>query len=364
MIGKSNLMFPKHNARIFMMRRPPQRHESRIDNARSREENFPMKKITLSLIGAVAMVAAFFGNIVPALSAAPADPGSPKENWKEIFADGLFRADGSKVKLTDAFKNKKFVGIYASASWCAPCRHFTPRLVEFYKEFRDQVEIVLVGCDNTQEEVFKYMVDHGMEWLTVKRDSPGIGGYKARNGIRGIPNFRFYDAKTGKLLVANELNLEIIRRAITGEKSTGEAGSPENWESFFEQGLTMVGGKSVPVETLKKKKFVGIYCADERVPQCAKFTASLAAFYKKNKDKITIVFFTYGKNREEMLSYAKKTKMPWLVMEPNLSEAQRFLMKYQIQKLPDFRIFNAKGKLVLENGTDLSAARKAIGGKK
>ena len=65
-----------------------------------------------------------------------------------------------------------------------------------------------------------------------------------------------------------------------------------------------------------------------------------------------------------MLSYAKKTKMPWLVMEPNLSEAQRFLMKYQIQKLPDFRIFNAKGKLVLENGTDLSAARKAIGGKK
>ncbi|MBQ8722706.1 MAG: hypothetical protein IJY80_00280, partial [Opitutales bacterium] len=60
----------------------------------------------------------------------------------------------------------------------------------------------------------------------------------------------------------------------------------------------------------------------------------------------------------------KKTKMPWLVMEPEPNESQRFLMKYRIKKLPDFRIFDAKGKQVLEDGTDLDDARKAIGGKK
>lgn len=323
-----------------------------------------MKKITLMLIGAVAVVASFFGNVVPALSAAPAGPGSPKENWRELFADGLFRADGSEVKLADAFKGKKYVGIYASAAWCGPCKHFTPRLVEFYEEFKDQVQIVLVGCDSTHAEVLKYMTDFKMPWLAAKKGSPAVGGYMARNDIRGIPNFRFYDAKTGKLLVANEIDLRVIRRLITGEKDTTSAGTKEDWKIFFKKGLVSAKGKSVPVDVLKKKKFVGIYCADERTPQCAKFTKQLAAFYKKNRDKIEIVFFTYGKTREEMLAYAKKTKMPWLVMEPEPNEAQRFLMKYRVKKLPDFRIFDEKGKQVLEDGSDLDDARKAIGGKK
>lgn len=327
-------------------------------------KNFGMKKLTLSLVGALALIASFFGNCVPALFSAPADQGSPKENWKELFADGLFRADGSEVKLSEAFKGKKYVGIYASASWCAPCKHFTPRLVEFYKEFGDQMEVVLVGCDDSQELVFKYMRDHDMPWLTVKRDSPAIGGYKGRNGIRGIPNFRFYDAKTGKLLVANQIDLRVIRRAISGEKSTSDPGSNENWSEFFKEGLFTAKGKDVPVSAFKKKKYIGVYCADERNPQCAKFTAELAAFYKKNKDKIEIIFFTYGKNREEILKYAKKTKMPWLLMVPNNGEAQRYLMKYRVKKVPDFRIFNAKGKVVLEDASKLADARKAIGGKK
>ena len=325
-----------------------------------------MKKLRLVLVGAVALVSAFFGNLLPALSAVPADQGSPKENWRELFSDGLFRADGTAVKLNEALKGKKFVGIYASASWCGPCRHFTPRLVEFYKEFGDQMEVILVGCDDTQELVFKYMRDHEMPWLTVRRDSPAIGGYKARNGIRGIPNFRFYDAKTGKLLVANQIDLRVIRRAITGEKSTSDPGTPEKWEEFFAKGFLTAKGKSVPVSALKgkKKKFIGLYCADERMPQCEKFTAELAAFYKKNRDKIEIVFFTYGKTPEQLIQYAKKTKMPWLIMSPIDGETQRYLVKYKVKKLPNFRIFDAKGKVVLDDASKLSAAAKAIGGKK
>lgn len=323
-----------------------------------------MKKITLALIGIVSVFAAFFGNLVPALPAAPADAGSPKENWRELFADGLFRADGTEVKLTDALKGKKYLGIYASASWCAPCKHFTPQLIAFYEEFKDQMEVVLVGCDDTQAQVLKYMSDYNMPWLAANKSSPAIGGYKGRNGIRGIPNFRFYDAKTGKLLVANQIDLRVIRRVITGEKDRTSAGTKEDWDMFFKNGLVSAGGKSVPVSALKKKKFVGIYCADERAPQCEKFTKELAAFYKKNRDKIEIVFFTYGKKREDMIAYAKKTKMPWLVMEPESNEAQRFLLKYGVKKLPDLRIFDEKGTQILEDGSDLSAVRKAIGGKK
>ena len=51
-------------------------------------------------------------------------------------------------------------------------------------------------------------------------------------------------------------------------------------------------------------------------------------------------------------------------MVPNNGEAQRYLVKYRVKKVPDFRIFNAKGKVVLEDASKLTDARKAIGGKK
>lgn len=320
-----------------------------------------MRKIALTLIGIFAVIAAFFGNFVPVLSAAPAGEGSPKENWKQLFADGLFRADGSEVKLNDALKGKKYVGIYTSASWCAPCKHFTPRLIEFYKEFGDQMEVVLVGWDKTQEETLKYMQSYKMPWLAADKNSDAIKGYEGRNDIRGIPNFRFYDAKTGKLLVANEIDLRIIRRVITGEKNTSAAGTNEDWKSFFKNGLTDAKGKKVEITAaLKNKKYIGIYCASEDNPKCAKFTAELAAFYKKNKKKVEIVFFTYGKDKKEVLKYARKDKMPWLVMEPNPEEAQRFLIKYKVRKLPDFRIFNAAGKALSTESLDIAKASRLV----
>lgn len=315
-----------------------------------------MRKITLTLLGALTAVFAFFGNAV----AAPADQGSPKENWKEVFADGLFRADGTKLKYTDAFKKKRFVGLYASASWCAPCKHFTPRLIEFYEEFKDQMEVVLIGYDDTQDQVFKYMNDYKMPWLTVQKDSPGVAGYRTRNGIRGIPNFRFYDAKTGKLLVANEINLKVIRRIITGEKDTSVPGTNEDWDLFFKEGLLTANGKEAPLPALKKKRYIALYCASENELKCEKFTAELAAFYKKQKGKVEIVFYTYGKDKEAVLKYAKKTKMPWLVMNPNPGEVQRFLIKYKVRDLPDLRLFNAAGKELSKENLDLPKLNRLV----
>ena len=70
--------------------------------------------------------------------AAPDAPAPQKEkqapeNWKKLFGRDLFDADGKKVAVSKAIK-KKYVAIYSSASWCGPCRAFTPKLIEFYKK--------------------------------------------------------------------------------------------------------------------------------------------------------------------------------------------------------------------------------------
>lgn len=138
-----------------------------------------------------------------------------KEDWSEVFADGLFKADGEEVPVS-ALRKKKYVGVYVSASWCGPCRAFTPELVELYKEYERELEIVLIGADRSQDEVFKYARDHGMPWLVAKQGS-AASGYMTRHGVRGIPDFRLFD-KNGKLLEADGRNLKAVRAILDGKK--------------------------------------------------------------------------------------------------------------------------------------------------
>lgn len=321
-----------------------------------------MKKISFMVAAFAAAFVAFLGNAVPAFAASD-KPSGPRENWKEVFADGLFRADGTKVSLSEAFGRKKYVGIYVSASWCAPCRHFTPRLIEFYGQFKDQVEIVLIGCDKTEPEVFKYMCDYQMPWLTGKKGSAGTMDYLRRYGIRGIPNFQFFEAKTGKLVVS-ETDLRTVRRFITGEKDTSSAGTPEDWKMFFKTGFFNASEKPVATDVaLKKKKYLALYCFSEKDKDCARFTKQLVEFYKRNKDRLEIVVLIYGKTQDELAAMLKRGKMPWLAAAPEPLETQRYFIKYRARKMPDFRVFDAKTGVLVGAGTDLGEIRKAIGGR-
>lgn len=65
-------------------------------------------------------------------------------------------------------QESEFVLLYFSASWCPPCRYFTPRLVAFYNEVnqvRQQVEIILVSRDREEPEFHDYYST--MPWLAI-----------------------------------------------------------------------------------------------------------------------------------------------------------------------------------------------------
>ena len=150
---------------------------------------------TASLL-TIAAVAAF-----TTLHAAP--PPASKSIAAELKGD-LVALDGKKVKRFDDTKlaDKKYVAVYFSAHWCAPCRAFTPELVKWYnatKPANPHFELIFVSSDQTEKDMESYMAGEQMPWPALKFIKKKTDKTLAPHGGPGIPCLVLLDA-TGKVL--------------------------------------------------------------------------------------------------------------------------------------------------------------------
>ena len=119
------------------------------------------------------------------------------------FNHHLVVLDEGNLKPFDAaaLKNVKYFAFYYSASWCPPCRAFTPKLVDFYKSFKPQhpnFELIFVNHDNSADDMLTYIKTDGMTWPSVRFDD--IDSTKANQYCgEGIPDLVLVDAD-GKVL--------------------------------------------------------------------------------------------------------------------------------------------------------------------
>ncbi len=81
----------------------------------------------------------------------------------------------------------KYVGIYFSASWCPPCKQFTPELIKFRNANQLEFEVVLVGNDQSPSDHKAYLKDHGMPWYTLSYAGKTSMDLMQKHNIRGIP---------------------------------------------------------------------------------------------------------------------------------------------------------------------------------
>ena len=79
--------------------------------------------------------------------------------------------DGKRADFKKPETSPKYTALYFSAHWCPPCRAFTPKLVEWYKEFKPKhanFELVFVSRDKDEAAQLEYMKETGMPWPAVK----------------------------------------------------------------------------------------------------------------------------------------------------------------------------------------------------
>ena len=110
--------------------------------------------------------------------------------------------DAAGDKIPSAELEKKFVGLYFSASWCGPCRKFTPKLIEFRNKYAEEFEVILVGGDGSKKAQANYMKKYAMPWLAMKNQSVEAKHASKVSGVEYIPFLVILDKK-GNIITKN-----------------------------------------------------------------------------------------------------------------------------------------------------------------
>ena len=121
---------------------------------------------------------------------APDPTAGPSSVFDDILDGKLVKLDGKSLKsFKDLQKPSKFYVFYYTASWCGPCHQFTPSLVEFYNENKNEnFEIVLITSDNEENAMEKYAAEMKMPWPQLKLDKADDFKKEFRHGVSGIPS--------------------------------------------------------------------------------------------------------------------------------------------------------------------------------
>ncbi len=179
---------------------------ARAETARARLETLAAARATITPAP----------NQSPPAAASSATPAAPTNKIADRLNGKLVIWNGSSLERYEAsaLKGKKYLAVYFSASWCGPCKQFTPRLVDWYKQRKtelDKFDVIFVSRDESKEAMLEYMKQDGMPWPALnfakadQRNSP-LEKYAGR----GIP-----------CLVIIDTNGKVISHSYKGEDYVG-----------------------------------------------------------------------------------------------------------------------------------------------
>lgn len=139
-----------------------------------------------------------------------------------ILGDHLKGKNGDVA--TDSLNNIDVVLFYFSASWCPPCRQFTPVLAELYNQVNasgKRFEVVYVSWDQSIQQFNDYY-GH-MPWLALPfENSAAKDALYQSFGINGVPS----------LVLVNKQGAPVNKEGRKDVTTMGPA-SVEHWRKLL-----------------------------------------------------------------------------------------------------------------------------------
>ncbi|KAK9707390.1 hypothetical protein RND81_07G194500 [Saponaria officinalis] len=283
--------------------------------------------------------------------------------------DFLICNNGDEVKIKDL--SGKNVGLYFSASWCPPCRRFTPTLVEVYNKLssKGDVEIVFISSDKDEESFKEYFSK--MPWLAVPfSDFSSIKSIKEKFTFRGIPHLVFLN---GDGNISTEEGVKLVKehqveaypfsseRVSELKEAEEEARRNQSLTSLLVSGsrdyVISSDGRKIPVSELEGKT-VGLYFCITSYKPCSEFTEKLADIYAKLKEKgennfEIVSIFMDNDNNVEGLKDGVLAQTPWFALPFKDERTEKLARYFELRIIPRLVIIGSDGKTLNHSVAEL-----------
>ncbi|RLN18460.1 hypothetical protein C2845_PM02G23760 [Panicum miliaceum] len=278
--------------------------------------------------------------------------------------DFLVRSSGEQVKISSIEASS--VALYFSASWCPPCRRFTPKLIEVYEELTTQdksLEVVFVSRDRDEESFNAYFAK--MPWLPVPfSDSECLQRLNKRYKVNGIPNLVILSGETGEIYTkegvkfiseygigASPFTLERINELKEQEKAAKDNQTIHSvLGTHTRDYLISNTGDEVPISELEGK-YVALFFMVRPIDE---FTAVLTKIYEKLKEvgekfEVVAVYF----NNDESVFSESFASMPWLAIPHGDKVCDKLVRYFELRTLPTLVLIGPDGKTLNNNIADV-----------
>ncbi|KAJ8648330.1 hypothetical protein MRB53_001353 [Persea americana] len=279
--------------------------------------------------------------------------------------DFLIRNNGDQVKTADL--SGKIIGLYFSASWCGPCRRFTPLFAEVYKELYAQgdFETVFISDDEDEESFKEYFAKK--PWLAIPfSDSTTRDRLNKLFEVNGIPRLVIL-GWNGKVLSNYGVDL-VMEYGVEAYPF-----SPEKLKEITEEeeaarrnqslGTLLVtrsrdflisnDGNKVLVSEIQGKMVALYFCFSTDKP-CRELTAKLVEMYNKLKDKgdeFEVVLISLDDDEQSYVEILKS--IPFLAVPFKDKICEKLARYFELSIIPTLVIIGSDGKTVNSNVAEL-----------
>jgi len=275
----------------------------------------------------------------------------------------------SNEVIVPDFKGK-IVGLYFSAHWCPPCRGFTPKLSEKYKELISQgkpIEIIFVSADNDEESAIEYFKSMSWDMMIQYDDQDTKDLLDQKYEIEGIPTLVLVNGDNGELITADgrEALFEVDFDSLpnyAAEKAKLEAEKElklnalrskfELSKVFTDSSIIDKDDKTVPLSSFENK-VIGFYFSGSWCGPCHRFTPLLAEKYNEliGKSKpFEIIFVSSDRDSNSCKEYY--SHMPWKCLQFSERDSKFLLSElFEVEGIPTLVLVDTEnGKIITTDG--------------
>jgi len=263
----------------------------------------------------------------------------------ELLGDKLL-SKGEEVATQTALEGKTAIALYFSAHWCPPCRGFTPKFAEWYKQDLQGkgLEVVFVSSDSDEDAFKEYYGEQ--PWLALpysNREKKEELSKKFK--VQGIPSVVVL-GPSGELITKDG-------RAAISNDPTGEEmpWKPKTFSEVFPDAKILgQDGAERKGSDLMGSVF-GLYFSAHWCPPCRGFTPQLAEWYKTSlKDKgFEVVFVSSDRDEKAFNEYF--AEQPWLALDfADRKRKGQLSDMFGVKGIPSFVIIDKDGSVITKDG--------------